>query len=58
MLLMMKNLIGSDYYWSVVTGETVRGGVDGPVAVHTRLGWILSGPIPHIEEQRALQHMF
>ena len=36
-------LVGSDYYWTVVTGETVRGGVDGPVALQTRLGWVLSG---------------
>ena len=37
-------LIGSDYYWSVVTGEIVREERD-PVAVHTKLGWILSGPV-------------
>ena len=36
-------LIGSDYYWSIVTGETCRGDV-GPIAIHTRLGWVLSGP--------------
>ena len=32
-------LIGSDYYWWFVTGETRRG-EDGPVAVRTRLGWV------------------
>jgi len=36
-------LIGSDYYWEFMTGETVRGR-DGPVAVNTTLGWVLSGP--------------
>ena len=36
-------LIGSDYYWSVVTGETIVGN-HGPVAVNSRLGWLLSGP--------------
>ena len=36
-------LIGSDYYWHLVTGDICRG-VSGPVAVHTKLGWVLSGP--------------
>ena len=36
-------LIGSDYYWQVVTGSICRG-VKGPIAVHTKLGWVLSGP--------------
>jgi len=35
-------LIGSDHYWSVVTGETIVGET-GPVAVSSRLGWLLSG---------------
>ena len=37
-------LIGSDYYWQIVTGETVRG-TEGPVAVSSSLGWLLSGPV-------------
>ena len=36
-------LIGSDYYWQLVTGSICRG-VYGPIAVHTKLGWVLSGP--------------
>lgn len=36
-------LIGSDHYWDFLTGRTRRGG--GPVAVETRLGWVLSGPM-------------
>ena len=36
-------LIGSDYYWQLVTGSICRG-TSGPVAVHTKLGWVLSGP--------------
>ena len=35
-------LIGSDYYWCFVTGDSRRG-EGGIVAVHTRLGWVLSG---------------
>ena len=38
-------LIGSDCYWTLVTGE-IRRGDTGPVAVHTRLGWVLSGVAP------------
>ena len=36
-------LIGSDYYWELVTGSTCRG-ASGPMAIHTKLGWVLSGP--------------
>ena len=36
-------LIGSDYYWELTTGK-IRRGQSGPVAIHTRLGWVLSGP--------------
>ena len=41
--LQVDMLIGSDLYWQFVTGETVRG-QEGPVAVGTTLGWVLSGP--------------
>jgi len=37
-------LIGPDYYWDIVTGETVRD-VAGPVAMSSKFGWILSGPL-------------
>ena len=37
-------LIGSDHYWEFLTGEIIRG-KEGPVAVHSQLGWILSGPV-------------
>ena len=33
-------LIGCDHYWDLVTGR----GKDGLVAIHTKLGWVLSGP--------------
>ena len=36
-------LIGSDYYWDLVTGAVFKG-TNGPTAIHTKLGWILSGP--------------
>ena len=42
-------LIGSDYYWDLTTGETIRG-EGGPVAIHTKLGCVLSGPVDSQEE--------
>jgi len=33
-------LIGSDYYWSIVTGDTIVGN-HGPVALSSKLGWLL-----------------
>jgi hypothetical protein len=36
-------LIGSDSYWSFVTGNIIRG-ICGPTAVQTKMGWVLSGP--------------
>lgn len=44
-------LIGSDYYWELVTGSICRG-IDGPTAIHTKLGWVLSGPSSHNEISR------
>ena len=37
-------LVGSDFYWSIVTGE-VKQGDRGPTAVSSKLGWLLSGPV-------------
>ena len=40
--VLIDMLVGSDYYWQLVTGSTCRG-ASGPVTVHTKLGWVLSG---------------
>ena len=37
-------LIGSDFYWKFVTGKVQCGGF-GPVAIYSKLGWLLSGSI-------------
>lgn len=37
-------LIGADYYWQLIQDEIVRG--EGPVAVKSKLGYLLSGPVP------------
>ena len=36
--------IGSDFYWQFV-GSEIRQGNQGPVAVNSKLGWLLSGPL-------------
>jgi hypothetical protein len=36
-------LVGSNFYWDLITGQ-IRQGSTGPVAIHTRIGWVLSGP--------------
>ena len=46
-------LIGSDQYWKLMTGEIVKH-EQGPIALSTRLGWILSGPVS--EREGALPH--
>ena len=33
-------LVGSDQYWSLVSGRVVRG-EHGPIAIETKLGWVL-----------------
>lgn len=37
-------LIGSDFYWDFMTNE-VKKGKEGPVAVSSKLGYVLNGPI-------------
>ena len=36
-------LVGSDYYWDLVMGSVCRS-EKGPTAIHTKLGWVFSGP--------------
>ena len=36
-------LIGVDYYWQIVGDEVIRG--NGPTAVESKLGYLLSGPL-------------
>ena len=39
----IDGLIGADHHWDIVTGDITREG-NGPVAISSRLGWLLSGP--------------
>ena len=36
-------LLGTDYYWQVVSGDIIRGD-SGPVALNSHFGWLVSGP--------------
>ena len=42
-------LVGCDYYWKFITGQTLRGD-DGPIAIQTTLGWVLSGPVRPVNQ--------
>ena len=42
--LRISILIGADHYWSLVEGPVVRGAPWEPVALATKLGYVLSGP--------------
>ena len=42
-------LIGADHYWQVVEDHIVRG--QGPTAIKSRLGYLLSGPLTPRREQ-------
>ena len=46
-------LIGADFYWSIVQDQIIRG--DGPTAVWSKLGYLLSAPITSSETTRDLQ---
>ncbi|XP_063435994.1 uncharacterized protein LOC134716907 [Mytilus trossulus] len=37
-------LIGGDFYWDIVQDKIVRG--NGPTAVSSKIGYLLSGPVP------------
>ena len=42
-------LIGTDYYWTFVQDCIVRG--EGPTAQQSKLGYLLSGPLPSSDNQ-------
>ncbi|VDI10348.1 Hypothetical predicted protein, partial [Mytilus galloprovincialis] len=49
-------LIGADYYWSIVQDHVIRG--DGPTAVKSRLGYLLSGPMHTFTGEQSSTGMF
>ena len=48
-------LVGADYYWAFVQDRIIRG--DGPTAVQSRLGYLLSGPLPQSSTAVTLVHV-
>ena len=42
-------LIGTDYYWSFVQDQIIRGA--GPIAQQSKLGYLLSRPVPQLAVQ-------
>ena len=42
--LAVNILIGADFYWSLVEESVIRGAPWEPVALATKLGYVLSGP--------------
>ena len=48
-------LIRSDYIWDFFDGKSVRGeesGRGGPMAVSTKVGWVLSGPVENLPREK------
>lgn len=43
-------LIRADYYWDIVQNRVVHG--QGPTAVQSKIGYLLSGPISHSQSNR------
>ena len=48
-------LIGTDYYWTFVEDQVIRG--EGPTAVASKLGYLFSGPLHGISSTPALFHV-
>ena len=44
-ILEVDILVGIDYLWDIQEDEVIRGEPGQPVAVKTKLGWVLSGPL-------------
>ncbi len=42
-------LVGANFYFDFITGDT-RKGSSGPIAVSSKLGWLLSGPVAYDNE--------
>ena len=38
-------LVGADFYWALAFYKVKRGGNNGPVAIASKLSWILSGSV-------------
>jgi len=48
-------LIGADFYWHIIGDHIIRG--DGPTAVSSRLGYVLSGPLPVLQSSNIVSSL-
>ena len=51
-------LIGCDAYWTFIQDTVIRGGPNEPVAVQSKLGFLLSGPLTQVPSDREKAVMF
>ena len=49
-------LIGVDHYWKLVGNQIIRG--DGPTAVNSKLGYLLSGPLQLLNRNLEITNAF
>ncbi|ESO94761.1 hypothetical protein LOTGIDRAFT_232248 [Lottia gigantea] len=49
-------LIGADYYWLLVTGETIRES-NGPAAVESVFGWLISDPVESPSDKHVVSNL-
>ena len=45
-------LVGSDSFWLLVEDGILRGNGTGPVAMKTKLGWVVSGPVEGVNSSQ------
>ena len=51
-------LIGADYYWELLVTGNIGRGASGPTGIETRLGCILSGPVPGYDDKYTTVNLF
>ena len=39
-------LLGADVFWQLILGEIRKDDASGLVAINSKVGWLLNGPIP------------
>ncbi len=52
--MQIQILIGAEAMWNIMTGKCIRGEL-GPVALESKLGWVLSGNVPGISSAASTQ---
>ena len=45
-------LVGADHFWLFVEDGVIRGQGNGPVAMKTKLGWVVSGPVQGVNRNQ------